>query len=186
MQAEHFGKVHVAAMVGNHGRHPNDKRMPGKRVALSNADWMLYRNVHMLLKDDDRFTWDLARGHDTMVTVYDTTYLLHHGYSFRGGSGISGAMAPLMLGQHRATRQQAFAGRTFDWLAVGHFHQYLIGKGLIMNGSLKGYDEHAYKERYEPEPASQSFWITTPEHGLAFANAIYPTDPVAEGWQDAA
>lgn len=182
MMAEHFGKVHVAAMVGNHGRHANDKRMPGKRVALSNADWMLYRNIHMVLKGDSRFTWDLARGHDTMVTVYDTTYLLHHGYSFRGGSGISGALAPLMLGQHRATRQQMFAGRSFDWLAVGHFHQHLIGKHLIMNGSLKGYDEHAYSQRYEPEAASQAFWITTPENGLSFGNAIYPADPVAEGW----
>lgn len=181
-QADHFGKVHVATMVGNHGRHPFDKKMPGKKVALSNADWMLYRNVQMMLKADKRFTWDMALGHDTMVTVYDTTYLLHHGYSFRGGSGISGSLAPLLLGQHRATRQQAFAGRHFDWLAVGHFHQYLVGKGIIMNGSLKGYDEHAYKERYEPEAASQSFWITTPEHGLAFANAIYPTDPKAEGW----
>lgn len=180
--ADTFGKVHVACMVGNHGRNPMDKRMPGKRVAISNADWMLYRNVHMVLKDDKRFTWDLARGHDTMVTVYDTTYLLHHGYGFRGGSGISGAMAPLLLGQHRATRQQAFAGKQFDWLVVGHFHQHLIGKHLIMNGSLKGYDEHAYSQRYEPEAPSQAFWITTPEHGLAFGNAIYPADPVAEGW----
>jgi hypothetical protein len=182
MMAEHFGKVYVAAMVGNHGRHANDKKMPGKRVALSNADWMLYRNIHMVLKGDSRFTWNLARGHDTTVTVYDTTYLLHHGYSFRGGSGIAGSLSPLMLGQHRATRQQMFAGKSFDWLAVGHFHQHLIGKHLIMNGSLKGYDEHAYKERYEPEHASQAFWITTPENGLSFGNAIFPADPVAEGW----
>lgn len=180
--ADTFGKVHVACMVGNHGRHANDRRMPGKRVALNNADWMLYRNVHMVLKADKRFTWDLARGHDTTVEVYGTRYLLHHGYGFRGGSGISGALSPLMLGQHRATRQQAYAGKQFDWLCVGHFHQYLVGKHLIMNGTLKGYDEHAYKERYEPEDPSQSFWVTTPEHGLAFANAIYPADREAEGW----
>lgn len=182
--AEHYGKVHVPGVVGNHGRSAMDRRMPGKKRAKTNIDWLLYRNVYMVLKNDKRFTWQIAEGADTLVEVYDTTYLLYHGNDFHGGSGIAGALSPVMLGQHRTTRQQMFLDRHFDWLTIGHFHQHFVGKGLIMNGSMKGYDEFAYTKRYEPERPSQAMWITTPENGLTFSMPIFCADPEAEGWAE--
>lgn len=180
--ANHWGKVHVPAVVGNHGRSPLDRRMPGKKRAKTNIDYLLYRNVALMLKGDDRFTWQISESADTLVRVYDTSYLLYHGNDFHGGSGISGAMAPVMLGMHRVVRQYAANGLSFDWLSIGHFHQHFVGKGLIMNGSMKGYDEFAFTKRYEPERPSQAMWITTPENGLTFSMPIYCADRESEGW----
>ena len=45
-----------------------------------------------------------------------------------------------------------------DYLVVGHFHQYSPpAQGLVMGGSLKGYDEYAFGKRLRPEPAQQNF-----------------------------
>ena len=74
--------------------------------------------------------------------------------------------------------------RPFDVMAVGHWHQYIVApsKGLIVNGSLKGYDEFARQFKFEPEPAQQAFWLWTPEHGISFSAPILAVDRASEGW----
>lgn len=69
-----------------------------------------------------------------------------------------------------------------DWLVMGHWHQYFHGKGLIVSGSMKGYDEYAYVSNFEPEPPQLAFWVTTPEHGVTISAPILPADRQAEGW----
>jgi len=116
------------------------------------------------------------------LQVHDTRFLLTHGDQFRGGSGIAGIMSPLKLGQHRKGQREQALGRGFDWMVMGHFHQYICGQGLLVNGSLKGYDEYAYISNFGTEVPTQAFWITTPEHGMTFTAPIFPADRKAEGW----
>lgn len=132
--ADHYGKVHIPAFVGNHGRSPMDRKMPGKRRARTNQDWLLYQNVAMYLAKDRRFTWQIAEGTDVLYDVYDTTYLGYHGNDFSGGSGISGIFTPVMLGKYRTGEQYRAFGKTFNWMHIGHFHQHIVAKGLIVNG----------------------------------------------------
>lgn len=180
--ADHFGKVHVPAFVGNHGRSVMDRRVPGKTRAKTNKDWLLYQNVALLLRGDSRITFQIAEGMDVLYSVYDTTYLGYHGNDFNGGSGISGIFTPVMLGKHRTESQYKALGKTFDFMHIGHFHQHIEAKGLIVNGTMKGLDEHAFSKRYLPERPSQAMWITTPENGLTFSMPILCQDAVAEGW----
>lgn len=180
--ADHYGKVHVPAFVGNHGRSPMDRKMPGKQRAKTNRDWLLYSNVALMLKGDPRITFQIAEGMDVLYSVYDTTYLGYHGNDFNGGSGISGIFTPVMLGKHRTESQYKAFGKTFNYMHIGHFHQHIEAKGLIVNGTPKGYDEFAYSKRYLPERPSQAMWITTPENGLTFSMPIFCQDAVAEGW----
>jgi hypothetical protein len=180
--AKEFGKVHVVGVVGNHGR--NTKKPRSKFRAADNFDWLIYRMIQRDLAGRKGVTIDVPDSADAPVTIYQTKYLLTHGDQFRGGSGISGLLAPLMIGAHRKTRRETKSGRGFDVMVMGHWHQTinLPTMGVIVGGSIKGYDEHAYLSNYTPERPQQSFWITTPEHGPTISGPIFVDDKKAEGW----
>lgn len=171
---EEFGKLHIAVVVGNHGR--NTRKPRAKNRVRDNFDWLLCRLVARELKNDSRITWQIPESADTLVTIYNTKFRLTHGDQFRGGSGISGMMAPLMLGSYRKTMRQSTIGKPHDWLVMGHHHSYFSGKGIIVNNTLKGYDEYAYVSNFPYSAPSQAFWITTPERGMTFPCEIWAED----------
>ena len=178
--ADEFGSVHVPGCVGNHGRNTHKPIM--KNRVEDNFDWLFYRVIARELRDDDRFTWQLPVTADVSVQHYDHRYLLTHGDQFRGGSGISGIQTPLALGAFRKSKRQQAVNDPFDTMILGHFHQYMTIPGIIVNGSLKGYDEYAAISNFGYEVPKQAFWITTPERGPAFHLAIEPMNRKAEGW----
>ena len=180
LMADEFGKVHVPGCVGNHGRSTHKPIM--KNRVEDNFDWLFYRVLARELSGDDRFTWQLPVTADVTVKHYDHTYLLTHGDQFRGGSGISGIATPLALGAFKKAKRQQAVNDPFDTMLLGHFHQYMTIPGIIVNGSLKGYDEYASISNFGFEVPKQAFWITTPERGPAFHLAIEPMDRKAEGW----
>lgn len=177
MLARDFGNLTVACVVGNHGRA--SQRPRAKRRAQDNADWLLYR---LLARECQEASWLISDAADLTVPVYGTTYLLTHGDQFRGGSGISALMSPLMLGQHRKTRRAIAAGRPYDHMVLGHWHTYFHGLGLIASGALKGFDEFAYTRNYTYEPPRLAWWITTPERGATLSAPVEPMDRKSEGW----
>lgn len=179
--AADFGRLHVAAVVGNHGR--NSTKPVYKNRAQSNIEWLLWRMLAMHFAKDERLTFQVSDAMDLTVPIYGTNYLITHGDEFKGGSGIQGARAPLALGQHRTSVRQMATAHPMDVMAVGHFHQYQPpSQGLVMGGSLKGYDEYAYGRRFRPEPAQQAFWVTSPEHGPTLSAPVRVQDRKAEGW----
>jgi hypothetical protein len=180
MLADEFGAIHVPGCVGNHGRNTHKPIM--KNRVEDNFDWLFYRVLARELRGDARFTWQLPVTADVTVKHYDHTYLLTHGDQFRGGSGISGIQTPLALGAFRKSKRQQAVNDPFDTMLIGHFHQYMTIPGIIVNGSLKGYDEYAALSNFGYEVPQQAFWITTPERGPAFHVAIQPMDRKAEGW----
>jgi hypothetical protein len=126
----------------------------------------------------------VAEGISLDFKIYKTRFRLEHLYPAKGGSGISGALSPLLL---RVARQRLVAnaeGTPFDILMGGHFHTLMMlpGFGLIVNGALKGYDEYARQSAFAPEPAQQAFWITTPENGVTFPAPLFVSDRDKEGW----
>lgn len=181
LYAEEFKNVHIAAVVGNHGR--NSRKPRYKARAQSNIEWLMWRMLAREFAGDKRVTFQIGDGMDLTVRIYDTNYLITHGDEFRGGSGIQGARAPLALGQHRTSVRQMATDHPLDYMVVGHFHQYQPpSQGLVMGGSLKGYDEFAYGKRFRPEPAQQAFWITAPERGPTIAAPVFVQDRKAEAW----
>lgn len=178
--ADEFGKVHVPGCVGNHGR--NTYKPIAKNRVEDNFDWLFYRVLARELKGDDRITWDLPVSADVTIRHYDHTYLLTHGDQFRGGSGISGIQTPLALGAFRKSKRQQGVGNPFDTMLLGHFHQYSTLPGIVVNGSLKGYDEYASISNFGFEVPQQAFWISTPERGPVFHVAIQPMNRSREGW----
>lgn len=178
--ADQFGRVHISGVVGNHGRTTRKPR--AKKRAADNFDSMIYRLLQRELRSDDRFTVQIASGADLHVDVCGVRYALTHGDQFKGGSGISGALSPLLLGVHRKRRRDAMAGNPWDVLVMGHFHQSYFLRDLIVGGSVVGYNEYAYVSNLPFEEPQASLWLTTPERGISTYMPVRLLDKVEEGW----
>lgn len=168
--ADAFGRVFVPCVVGNHGR--NTKKPRCKDAVYTNFDWLLAKQLELSLKDDKRITFRVSDSLDTQYRVYNTGYLLTHGDQFKGGSGIAGIQTPLALGNHRKSKRQSSLGLPYDWMLLGHFHQWMVGNGFIVNNSLKGYDEFAFKMNFPFSYPGQGLWITHPRHGITYTMPI--------------
>jgi len=177
---DHYGWLHIAAVVGNHSRRTRKPR--AKHRAQDNLEWLYYKVLSREHRGDKRVTWQVPDSADALVPIYGHRFLLTHGDQFRGGSGISGALAPLMLGSHRKGRRAQTAGRPYDYLVMGHWHQQLTLPGIIVSGTLKGFDEYSYVSNFAYEEPSQAFWVSTPERAVTLSAPIHVMDREAEGW----
>ena len=171
MLTSQFDKIYVPCVVGNHGRM--DKKPKAKFRAQDNFDWLIYNMLAIHFKDVKEVSFEISDGADIQHTVYSTVYHLTHGDQFRGGSGIAGMMSPLMLGDARKRKREGAVGSPYNYLCMGHWHQLAHVKGLIVNGSLKGYDEYAYISNFEFEPPQQAMFVTGPKWGKGITAPIH-------------
>jgi hypothetical protein len=166
--ADKFGRVFVAGAVGNHGRTTHKPRM--KNRVYSNYDWLLYSLLerHFKANKDERIQFLVPAGTDVNYSVYGHRYLLTHGDALgvKGGDGIIGALGPILRGTFKTANAANAMGEPFDTILMGHWHQYIALRGLIVNGSLKGFDEFAKAMRFRPDTPEQALWFTHPEHGI--------------------
>lgn len=164
--AEKFGRVFVPCVTGNHGRNTHKTRAKGRNY--TNFDWLIYQFLAKRFEADDRISFLIPDGPDAYYSVLGHRYLLTHGDQFRGGDGMIGALGPIIRGDHRKRSRNAQIDQEYDTMLLGHWHQLIQIERLIVNGSLKGYDEYAYSNNFPYEPPRQAMWLTHPEHGITF------------------
>lgn len=168
--ADEFGKVFVPCVTGNHGR--NTFKIQAKNRNFTNFDWLLYQFLAKRFEQDKRVTFLIPDGSDAYYSIYGHRYLLTHGDQFRGGDGVIGALGPIVRGDHKKRSRNAQIDQEYDTMLLGHWHQLIQLQRLIVNGSLKGYDEYAYSNNFGYEPPRQALWITHPNHGITFSCAV--------------
>jgi hypothetical protein len=176
-----YPAVSVHAVVGNHGRLSVKPIFVGR--PHDNVEWLLWSIVRDRLADrGSKVVVEVSDSADLNVPLYGRNHLLTHGDQFHGGSGISGPYSPLMLGQHRKGIRQAAAKMPMDLMVLGHLHQFIDIPGLIMGGSMVGYNSYAFLHNLRPELARQALWVTTPERGKIMSMPVELQDRKAEGW----
>lgn len=181
LDREYDGHVEVAAVVGNHGRMAHKSVFKGR--VYDNFEWLFWSVIRDRLKDrGSRVVINVSTSMDMNVPIYGRNHLLTHGDQFQGGTGISGAFAPLSLGSHRKGKRQAAAGMVMETMVIGHLHQLINIPGVIMGGTLKGMDEFAFGINVPPADAAQAMWVTTPERAQTIWMPAYVQDRKAEGW----
>lgn len=159
--AEEYGKVYLPCVVGNHTRLTRKPINKGR--VRDNIDWLFYQLLAKSFAGDPRLQFDISESPDLNYQLYRTRYCLTHGDQFNGGSGISGVFAPLMIGDARKRKKSTATNQSYDYLVMGHWHQLMSARGVIINGSLKGYDEYAFNKNFDYEPPQQAFWLTSAE-----------------------
>lgn len=168
--ADEFGNVFVPAVVGNHGR--NTHKIRNKNRVHTSFDWLVYQFLAKHFEKDERVKFHIGDGADVYYEVFNHRYLLTHGDQFRGGDGMIGALGPIIRGDHRKRTRNAQINFEYDTMLLGHWHQLIQLQRLIVNGSLKGYDEYAYINNFPFEPPRQALWLTHPEYGITFSAPI--------------
>jgi len=177
--AEHFGNVFVTGVAGNHGR--NHKKPKAKMRSYSNYDWLLYQMIekHFMTVKDQRVSFSFPSGADSRFDVYSKRYLLSHGDNLgvKGGDGIIGALGPIIRGDTKTRGTYTQLGMAYDTLIIGHWHQFIPLPSIMVNGSLKGYDEYATLSRFKVEAPSQSLWFVNAKYGQSYAMRLYAEEP---------
>jgi len=174
MLADVFGHVFVPCVSGNHGR--DTKKTWAKDRNHTSFDWLLYQFLAKHFMADRRFTFLIPDGPDALYRIYGTRYLLTHGDQFKAGDSIIGPIGPLMRGNQKKLARNQAVDMEYDVMIAGHWHQYIHLARLIVNGSLKGYDEYAYAGNFGFEPPTQALWVTNPKHGITFRMPVYCDD----------
>jgi hypothetical protein len=193
MMATSFGKLFVPCVVGNHGR--STKKMQMKQRVWTSHEWNVYCGVARHFRRSKHVQFAIPETADCAFNIFGHRYLLTHGDSLgtKGGDGIIGALGPILRGNLKTHRSEAQLGRDYDTLLIGHWHQYITLPGLIVNNSLKGYDEYAHLVLRAPySRPSQALWFTHPEHGITAHWQVYlegQLQPLTEAkpwvsWQD--
>lgn len=180
-----FGKVFVPCVTGNHSRFDRKPRMKG--AAQDNFEWLLYHFLQHQYARNKNVTFLIADGIDVQYKVHGHTYLLTHGdRAFRGGTGITGPLLPWMRGSQKKQRVYEAIDKPFNTLCMGHWHSlnFLLSYGIIVNGSLKGYDEYAMSQAFEYQRPEQAIWITSKKGNIWFTEAIKPewSDVDSNNW----
>lgn len=169
--ADQFGKVFCPCVTGNHGR--DTKKIYAKGRNFTNFDWLLYVMLERYFKRDKRVSFFIPNGPDALYKVFSHRYLLTHGDQARGGDGVIGVLGPIVRTDYKKRSKQSQIKQEYDTLLCGHFHQLIQLRKLIVNGSLKGYDEYANSENFPFEEPQQALWITHPQHGITFSMPVY-------------
>jgi hypothetical protein len=80
---------------------------------------------------------------------------------------------PIMRGDHKKRSRNSQIDQDYDTLMIGHWHTLWQSRRLLVNGSLKGYDEFAYNLNLPYESPMQALWITHPERGITFSVPVH-------------
>jgi hypothetical protein len=187
MVAKEFNWIYVPGVVGNHGRM--DKKPTAKFAVADNFDNHLYelvkRMVEGRLGDECNVEFDISTSLDMQYKVYNTKYLLTHGDQIKGGAGVGGFWPSMMKTAHRKQERLVATGAEgFDYMICGHFHKYGNVANVIVNGSLKGYDEWVYKMNFGYERPIQALWVTHPQLGIIDHRPVYADSSIRDADYD--
>lgn len=161
-----FNRVFLPCVTGNHGR--DTRKIWAKDRHHTSFDWLLYCFLAKRFADDQNITFLIPDGTDAYYKIYDHTYLLTHGDQFRGGDGVIGPLGPIIRGDHRKRSRNSQINMSYDTMLMGHWHNYMHLNRLIVNSSLKGYDEYAWSANFPYEPAQQALWLTHQKYRITY------------------
>ena len=181
--ADIFGAVFLPCVTGNHGR--DTRKIWGKDRHATSFDWLLYQFLARHFEKDKRVTFYIPDSSDAFYRIYDHAYLLTHGDQFRGGDGMIGCLGPILRGDHKKRSRNAQVDMEYDTMIMGHWHSYIHHGRVIVNGSLKGYDEYAYQNNFGFEVPQQAMWLTHRKYGITYRMPVYcdrTREPASTSW----
>jgi hypothetical protein len=159
-------RLKVICNSGNHGRLTK-KVQPATKEANS-LEWLLYKMLAREFATEPRIEFVLPHGTMTYANVYDLVVRFTHGDAAKYGGGVGGVMIPIQKALYRwDTSVRA------DITNMGHFHQYHDLEGLVINGSLIGYNTYALEIGAKYEDPKQAFYLIDSKRGKTFPASVW-------------
>jgi hypothetical protein len=168
----HFDKVHVTAIIGNHGRigrwgdyNPED-----------NGDRILYRVTQQLLQAEKRLTWTIPDGMGerhwyAVDRIGNYSCLLFHGDQM--GGKFQGALTRTAVQRKVAGYRGGAIPEPFNDVAFGHWHQVYednVSEVTVRcNGSTECTNTYAQELIAAKSVPFQRLMFVHPEKGIVTA-----------------
>jgi hypothetical protein len=172
--ATYFGRVFVPCVVGNHGRQTFKTHF--KDTIFHNHDWGLYMNLARIFRDNKNIKFYIPEAFDAYFALFGHRFFLTHGdqLGVKGGDGIIGNLGPIARGAIKIRNSEAQIGRNIDTALFCHFHNYYDLQTVVVNGSVKGYDEFSKNAlRASYERPTQALLFVHPEWGRTIRTPVY-------------
>jgi hypothetical protein len=178
--AQHFERVRVVGIIGNHGAISGQSRR--ENSPETNGDRMLYRICQQILANEPRISWDIPDGGDrrnwyAVDTVGSYSTLLFHGDQVRGGFGgfpFYGLAKKVWGWKSGAIPEQ------FDDVFFGHFHQptriTLNSVTARCSGSIESHNDWAMEELAAVGRPSQWLLFVKPDFGVTAEYCVWLDD----------
>ena len=177
-----FERVHVPAVVGNHGRMT--PRVPAKD---RNMDWdyMLYQWVAAFCKAQENVSFHIPKAPITVFDAAGHNILMMHGDSVAGGGSSASIMSTVHKLRTALQYKETAAVEVpadmiesrFEAVMMGHFHrvdELDVGTGQIfVCGTVKGGDEYATNQLHLLTEAKQIATYWHPRYGYIGKEIIY-------------
>lgn len=172
--ATYFGRLFIPCVVGNHGRQTLKPHF--KNAVFHNHDWGVYMNLVRVFKGNKNIRFYIPEAFDAYFSLFGHRFFLTHGdqLGVKGGDGVIGNLGPIARGAIKIRNSEAQIGRNIDTALFCHFHNYLDLQTVVVNGSVKGYDEFsrlALRATYERP--TQALLFTHPEWGRTIRTPVY-------------
>jgi hypothetical protein len=182
-----FKKVHVAAVIGNHGALLG-RVLSRKLHPESNADLFLYEIVRMMYEQagEDRITFDIPvmEGSEygpwyTVDKIGNYSSMLFHGDQIKGHSTFPWyGFDKKVKGWHVLGSFPEFPMESFRDAACGHWHVptsfEVNGIEIRVNGTFESYNMYAQMELASMGMPKQRMMMVHPDHGwVTDENKVY-------------
>jgi len=180
--AKSFESVRVVGTVGNHGRLPDDKRVPTKDPTRS-FDYLAYAVAQRRLGQCENVTWELPEAYGVLYDVLGHTFYQAHGNFVPQQLGIVG------YGLRRFTSALAAnlsaAGKPLKYAVFGHWHakaeQEFAGVTAFISPSLIGTQEYSFLGSGAVNRPAQLLLIVDRELGYVGSQMFYGVGSGPEG-----
>lgn len=149
-----------------HGNHPRlTAKMPTKKQAHTNLDWMAYEYLNGVLKGNDQFKINIHTSQIGTKNVFGWNYVFEHGISVASGKEEEFEDRIRAVFDDPSYRQATgYKGASFDQIIIGNMHKPKFLERTIVSGSFVGQNELGMSWRLKPIKAQQLMWGVSKSH----------------------
>lgn len=173
---DHYGRVKVISIPGNHGRTTIKPRHKG--YANTNYETILAWWLESLFDGDKTVSFVTPPSGYARFEVYGWRFEMRHGDRMGAGGGVGwiGAPAPITKGHKKIRVDAASVGSPVDYVLTGHLHTSMQLPHGWANGCMPGYNEFARSLGLEPDCAKQ-WLIMVPAGHQPYGIELFLSDP---------
>ena len=165
----------IDAVHGNHPRLTN--KVPTKRQAHTNLDWMIYEHLKDMFHGDDQIQLDICTAQLGMRRLYDWNYVFEHGIGVKNGAEEAFEDRIRALYDDPIYRRATgYQGASFDQAVIGNLHTAKFLERTVVNGSYIGQNELGQSWRLKPIKAQQLMWGVSKHHVRTWQYEVDMTD----------
>jgi len=161
-------KITVVMICGNHSR--NTKKVQFANFSETNHEYFMFCDIKNICEmlGLTKFEFIIPEAEMTVIEILGKRILVAHGHQFKYAGGVGGIFPSMLRWFGQVTK-----ALKVDIAFIGHWHQSIFTKRVVVNGSMKGYDAYAFGKGLEFERPSQNMTLLDSEYDFCLFQPIY-------------